>query len=527
MSKQLSTARHQEKIMELLFKMLFSLFLVSFLSSVFYFYFLLWLRPERMREKLRRQGITGPQPAFFYGNALDVKRILAMAAKQDRVEGCSPHDIEYYVFPHLHTWTDKYGPVFLYSRGNMSVLEVAKPELARDILLHQSLDIGRPNYIRTYRGALLGRSIITANGEEWVQHRKIIGPQFYAEKVKSMVDLMEESVLPLLKSWESRVESGGSANIRVDQEFKDMSADIISRVSFGSCFAEGKDIFSKLKLLHKFISQQMILSGIPGVRHLPTRSNREVWRLDEEIKTMIVKVVEKRKGMMAGNEIDLLQALLDSVTRGDISPDMTHKILVENSKAIYFAGHETVSTSASWAMLLLALYPEWQIRVRNEVEEIFKSRLPTAEMLEKMKVVKMVILETLRLYPTTSFIEREPFKDMKFGDFSLPKGIIISIPVYSLHRSVELWGPDALEFNPERFANGIRDACKFPELFMPFGLGPRMCLGQNFAITELKIVISLILSRFKLSLPPNYVHSAAYRMILEPENEVIVNMKTV
>ncbi|OMO76126.1 Cytochrome P450 [Corchorus olitorius] len=129
----------------------------------------------------------------------------------------------------------------------------------------------------------------------------------------------------------------------------------------------------------------------------------------------------------------------------------------------------------------------------------------------------MVIHESLRLYPPVPLIAREAFKDMKFGDINVPKGAYVWTSLLTLHQNVDFWGPDANQFNPERFGNGISGACKYSYVYMPFGVGPRICVGQHFAMTELKILLTLILSNFTFSLSPNYQHFPIMKLIIEPK----------
>lgn len=132
----------------------------------------------------------------------------------------------------------------------------------------------------------------------------------------------------------------------------------------------------------------------------------------------------------------------------------------------------------------------------------------------------MVIQETLRLYPPAPFVSREALKSMEFGGIGIPAGVNLWIPVSLMHHDPELWGPGAHEFNPERFSGGIVNACKLPHVYMPFGVGARTCLGQNFAMVELKVILSLILSKFTFSISPSYCHSPAFRLTVEPGNGV-------
>lgn len=122
---------------------------------------------------------------------------------------------------------------------------------------------------------------------------------------------------------------------------------------------------------------------------------------------------------------------------------------------------------------------------------------------------------------------KETSEEMKFGKFQIPKGTNVWLPLVVLHQDPANWGADAGEFNPERFANGISSACKFPALFMPFGVGIRTCLGQNYAMTELKIVLALILSKFRFSLNPDYRHAVAFKLFFRPENAVYLKLERI
>lgn len=137
----------------------------------------------------------------------------------------------------------------------------------------------------------------------------------------------------------------------------------------------------------------------------------------------------------------------------------------------------------------------------------------------------MVIHEALRLYPPVPVISREAFKDMKFGNIKVPREVNIWTMVLPLHTDPEIWGSDSYKFNPERFANGISGACKYPFLYMPFGVGPRVCLGQNLAMVELKIVIGLVLSNYCFSISPKYIHSPTLRLVIEPQHGVNLLIK--
>lgn len=134
----------------------------------------------------------------------------------------------------------------------------------------------------------------------------------------------------------------------------------------------------------------------------------------------------------------------------------------------------------------------------------------------EMMQVTMVIQETLRLYPPASVMMREALTNVKLGNIDVPRGTIVQVPRLMLHLDKEAWGADADEFRPDRFANGVAAACRAAHMYVPFGHGPRTCIGQNLAMAELKVVLARLLTKFAFSPSPRYRHSPAFRLTIEP-----------
>ncbi|KAI8556870.1 hypothetical protein RHMOL_Rhmol05G0289500 [Rhododendron molle] len=411
----------------------------------------------------------------------------------------------------------------MFSLGNIQILHVNRPDMVREITKCTSLGLGKPSYQQKERGALLGQGILTSNGTIWAHQRKILAPELNMEKVKGMMNLITESAETMLDSWKRRIESGGGiADIKIDQDMRSFSGDVISRACFGSNFSKGEEIFKRLGALKDAASKKVWSSGIPFMRHIPTKHNRETWALEKDVRTLILQVVKERT--QAGYEKDLLQMVLEGARNSDLSQDAIDRFIVDNCKNICLAGHEATAVSATWSLMLLAANPEWQERVRAEVVEVCKGQIPDSDMVRKMKQLTMVINESLRLY-SDPVVSREALVDMKFGNIQVPKGVNLWILVGTLHTDPEIWGPDALKFKPDRFANGITGACKLPHLYMPFGVGPRVCPGQHLAMVELKVLIALIVSNFSFTLSPKYVHSPALQLLIEPSRGVNLLVK--
>ncbi|XP_062215695.1 cytochrome P450 714B3 isoform X2 [Phragmites australis] len=495
-------------------KVLLSLCFVAACSLAMYLYHVVWVAPQRVLAEFRRQGIGGPRPSFPYGNLADMREAVA-AAKAARAPSAGAggsgiaHDYRPAVLPFYEKWRKEYGSIFTYSMGNVVFLHVSRPDVVRDINLCVSLDLGKSSYLKATHEPLFGRGILKSNGEAWLHQRKIIAPEFFLDKVKGMVDLMVDSTQTLLKSWEERIDkNGGITDIKIDDDIRAYSADVISRTCFGSSYIKGKKIFLKIRELQQAVSKPNVLAEMTGLRFFPTIRNKQAWELHKQVHKLILEIVKE-----SGEERNLLRAILHSASSNKVDLAEAENFIVDNCKSIYFAGYESTAVTAAWCLMLLGLHPEWQDRVREEVHEVCSGRPMNSRSLQKMKNLTMVIQETLRLYPAGAFVSRQALQELKLGGVHIPKGVNIYIPVSTMHLDSKLWGPDVKEFNPERFS----DARPQLHSYLPFGAGARTCLGQGFAMAELKILIALIISKFALKLSPHYEHSPTLKLIVEPE----------
>ncbi|KAE8700294.1 CYP714A1 protein [Hibiscus syriacus] len=477
-------------------KTLLSVAVAAAVCYLFHHYSSRWLRFQRVRKKLCMQGITGPPPSFLSGNLHHMQQLQFKANKAGTHSEIVAHD---------YTST-----------------------LFRISITGENNTLGKDAYMTKVLKPMLGNGIIRSNGQLWAHQRKIIASEFFMDKVKGMVELMVESTAPLLKKWEATIDARGgrATEINVDDDFRSFSADVIARACFGSSYVKGKQIFSKLRSIRTTITEQGFLFGHSSSRFLP--NNNKVSTLEREVELLIWETVKQRQQECFGKSLgqkDLMQHILESaVTDASVAPQ---KFIVDNCKNIYFAGHESTAITASWCLMLLALHPEWQSRIREEVAQVFTNGLPDADSISRLKMVTMVIQETMRLYPAGAFVTREALEETRMGNILVPKGVCIWTVIPTLHRDPDIWGPDANEFKPERFINGVSKACKSPQGYIPFGLGTRLCLGKNFAMVQLKVLLALIVSKFTFSLSPSYRHSPVFRMLVEPEHGVYIRIQKI
>eukprot|EP01018_Ginkgo_biloba_P017025 Gb_01907 [translate_table: standard] len=250
----------------------------------------------------------------------------------------------------------------------------------------------------------------------------------------------------------------------------------------------------------------------------------------ETIKLIVERERSVKTGKVEDYGTDLLGLMMAANKNETINGDNKHlcmsvQDIVDNCKTFYFAGHETTSLLLTWTVVLLGMHTDWQERARNEVLDVCKKDYPNAEVLGRLKIVNMILQEAMRLYPPAAVVLRQTYKKMKLGNLLLPAGIDIALPIILVHHDPELWGKDVKEFNPQRFSEGSSKAAKHPMAFMPFGLGPRNCVGQNFAMIETKVALAMILQRFSFVLSPTYAHAPEEVITLCPRYgaQIILN----
>ncbi|XP_058112592.1 cytochrome P450 734A1-like [Magnolia sinica] len=486
-----------------------------------------WWKPKKTEEYFLKQGIKGPPYRFLVGN---VREIVGFMVKASSCPMPLSHNILPRVLSFYHHWKKIYGTSFLVWFGPTARLTVSDPELIRQIFISKS------EFYEKYEShplirQLEGDGLLSLKGEKWAHHRKIITPTFYMENLKLLIPAIGTSVLEMIDKWPT-MSDNGEVEIDVSDWFQSLTEDVITRTAFGSSYEDGKSVF-------RLQAQQMIIAAesfgkvlIPGYRFLPTKKNTSSWKLDKEIRTSLMKLIGHRKenhnnGKTNEPAMDLLGLMIDASTEKmtkkkseflSYQPSITIKDIVEECKTFFFAGKHSTSNLLTWTVVLLAMHPEWQEMAREEVLEVCGSRdIPAGDKIAKLKKLAMIVNESLRLYPPVVATIRRAKADVELGDYKIPCGTELLIPILAVHHDTELWGPDATKFNPARFAEGAARAARHPMAFIPFGLGARTCIGQNLALVHAKVAIAILLQRFSFRLSPSYQHAPTVLMLLYPQ----------
>ncbi|MCO5591705.1 hypothetical protein L7F22_045696 [Adiantum nelumboides] len=510
----------------------------------------IWWRPLMLERAMRRQGMQGPAPLFMIGNYVEIMKLEEMELATDM--GGLRHDILQRMLPYYTKWSKTYGEKFVFWEASEPRIVVTEPELIREVFSAKcALAYGKSFIHQRCCEHFLGKGVVMANGESWARQRRIIAPAFHIDKLKGLAGVMTKCTEQLISKWGEMVGDMKQVEVDVASDLRMLTADIIACTEFGSSYEQGKRIFDLLTSLQKLTLQFAHFVWLPGSRFLPTSWNWEIWRLKREMENLLKEIIQERRDLVSVGKIgsygkDLLGLMLaesegkfcdlDDVNcnntngnsannqnnlKSQFKPKFTTQQIMDECKTFFFAGHETTAGLLTWSMLLLAANPEWQEKAREEVFDVLGEKgdnLPEAETLHKLKILGMIINETLRLYPPAIVITRYALMDMKLGDMFIPKGSSVWIPVLAMHLDQELWGEDASQFKPQRFEQGIARACKHPLAYMPFAFGPRNCVGQTFALMEAKIVLSMILRKYRFTLAPSYRHAPVTMLTLKPKH---------
>ncbi|CAH9116696.1 unnamed protein product [Cuscuta europaea] len=482
-----------------------------------------WLKPRRLERCLKKQGLKGNPYRILHGDMKESCRMISDAVNSQPMSP-SDDDIAPKLLPHFLQIISKYGKSCYLWMGPTPMVFIMHPDLIKEVLNKNYL------YQKPHTNPLLNKlvqGILVYENDQWKKHRKLLNPAFYTEKLKLMEPAFMISCGDMVSKWEGRASREEHCEVDVWPDLQTMTSDVISRTAFGSNYKDGSRIFELQTEQAMHIMEAFNEVYVPGWRFVPTKRNRRMHEIQKEVKSSVHTIIEKRlKAMHAGDtsKDDLLGILLQSNLQeiekhGNKGVGMSIEEVIEECKLFYFAGQETTSVLLVWTMVLLSKFQEWQAQAREEVLRVFgRDKKPHFEGLNDLKVVTMILYESLRLYPPVAYLTRKTTQEVKLGDMTLPAGVMVSLPILLLHLDTDIWGAEAKEFKPDRFSDGIMKATKGKHAFFPFGGGPRICIGQNFALVEAKMAMAMILQRFSFELSPSYGHAPYSRATTQPKH---------
>ncbi|CAF4147070.1 unnamed protein product, partial [Adineta steineri] len=465
-----------------------------------------------------RRGIPTPPFRFFFGHL----RTLWSCASFHR---------------QLESWTKQYGKIYGIYQGSVPTFVASDPDFLHEVFIKQFLVFqGRRDiFIRK------ADNLSTSSGRTWRRHRHVINPTFTAAKLKMMSPLINGCVTNLMEKLADHATNNSQFNIYV--YYKRMTMDVICQCAFGLdtdmqnnpnniYFKKVQEIFSRNfrsmiffklgqltpgigNIIGKFFFGMNTTRAFINIHILSLLSTKQLHELPSAwLANRLYPIVEQRQ-QMPTSRVDLLQLMLQVVTEEKINDEvsdsnkanyrLTREEIISNMFNFMVAGYETTSTALACATYELARHPEVLEKLQTEIDQLplcsdegcdKETKIyPDYDIVAQMPYMDMFISEVLRMYPINNQgIQRCAFEDTMVQGIKIEKGTLVHADIYSVHYDRELWGPeDPYLFLPER--HGIK---RHPMAYLPFGAGPRHCVGIRFALIEMKILLVRLLREYSI-----------------------------
>lgn len=402
-------------------------------------------------------------------------------------------------------------------RGRTAVV-VNQPEAVRHVLLTNSSNYRKTRDAVALLAPVMGNGLLTSDGEDWRRQRYTALPAFHRKSILGFVPVMSRATAETLARWGAM---GDGATIDVSREMSRLTLTIFCRTMFSDDHGDDIDSINATytRWLQSVDSRALITGATRRIMGLPAGWAAALAALVDQFK---VKPLDGyADGFVARRRArgplpdDLLSLLIRAQQAGDGSDPMVQD-LRDQILAFLLAGHETTARALTWTCYLIDLHPWCEERLCAEVDSILAGRAPTADDISRLTYTRMVIEESLRLYPPAQIMNREAVDDDEIGGIAIPKAANVFVSPWLIHRNRTLWR-DADYFDPERFAPG-RAAGRHGFAYLPFGAGPRRCIGSGFATTEAVIILAMVVQRFRLRLKRGHRVEPLAQISLRPRH---------
>ena len=364
-------------------------------------------------------------------------------------------------------------------------------------------------------GHYLGQNLLTSEGSYWLRQRRLIQPGFHRQRLASITDIINSVIDDFTVELERKMKKEGTVDVA--EEMMELAFMIVAKSLFNTSMdiANLKDLSHKITVLQQFLVKQIRLPFLNGYfRWSGQLRKHEV--ISREAEKIVEQVILERQAKGIEQD-DLLQMLIDARYE-DTGEGMTTRQLLDETKILFVAGHETSANALAWTLYLLTRHPEALARVRSEVDEVSGGNPLTAEDLRKLTYTTQVIEESMRIYPPAWITDRLSLSDDECLGYRYPKGTMIGVYIYGTHHNPKLWDAPH-EFRPERFSPEAKKK-RHSYAYFPFGGGPRLCIGNSFAMMEMLLAIAKMAVKYDFELVPGQ-HIVPHPLVtLRPGNGI-------
>lgn len=404
---------------------------------------------------------------------------------------------------------------------------INQPDLVHRVLVDEVKEFPKNQLLGHLLEPLLGESIFTTNGEQWKKQREMLNPSFEMARISHVFGLMNDAVQEMNQLFHA---NGTPNRLDIDPEMTYVTADIIFRTILSSRLdrEDAKRIIEAFAIFQEETARTAMrtMFKIPRWLWFLTGESKRI-KAGNEIRDVLSGIIRPRYDNALpqnGEERDILSSLLQAVD-SENGERFTFEEILDQVAMLFLAGHETSASALTWAIYLLSLYPDIQEKAYSEVMDVVGEGEFDAGLIKKMPLVTNIFKETLRLYPPVGFFARENTNETTMRDKTIQQGASVVVAPWLIHRHTEFWdNPNG--FNPDRF-NDPKSILK--DTYLPFGMGPRICIGASFAMQEAVLILATILRDFKIQLQEDFVPDVVGRLTVRSANgmHVILTKRSV
>jgi cytochrome P450 len=410
----------------------------------------------------------------------------------------------------------EYGDIVQMRFFNLRIFAIAHP----DGIKH-ALQENHRNYTKSFDyqilARLLGNGLVTSEGDLWLRQRRLMQPMFHKQKIAAFGAMMVDCAGALLERWDARAKSGEAFD--VTPEMMRLTLQIVGRALLTMDLTGQADVIGRdMTITNERFAEFDLGMFAPW---LPTPANLRFNRAVRELRALVLDIIAKRRaeGRDYGDLLSMLLAVRDEETGEGMSDEQ----LRDEVLTLILAGHETTATALSWIWYLLSQHPEVEAKLHTELDAVLGGRAPAMADLANLTYTGMVVDEAMRVFPPVWAVGRAAIADDEIMGYHIPKGSNLMLSQYYAHRHPQFWeNPE--RFDPERFSPE-RAGGRPRYAFFPFGGGPRMCIGNIFALTEAQLILASVAQRYRLRLVPNHPIEVNPLVTLRPRYGVKVTLE--
>jgi cytochrome P450 len=399
-----------------------------------------------------------------------------------------------------------YGDIVQWPFGPFRTWLVTHPDYVHQILTTDAAKFHKSAITKRSLGPTIGNGLILSEGDFWRHQRTLIQPAFHIKRIQEYARVMVDYAVRILDEWRP-------GQVRdIHHDMMKLTLAIVSKALFDADISDRADNIGATVTQLVEVSNRLAMSILIPPEWVPTRDNRLNSEIRRRLSDITLGFIKQRRAS-GEDKGDLLSMLLQTKD-GDTGRAMSDKQVVDESITLMMAGHETTATALTWTFYLLSQNPRVEAALHAELDRVLTGRLPGFDDLPRLPYTEMVIKESMRLYPPVWAIPRQAIAEVSIGGYTMPKGQIVLLSPWVSHHDGRYF-TDPESFAPERWAGDFEK--QLPKgAYFPFGGGPRICIGNSFAMMEARLLLAALVQNYSLSLAPGQAVDTEPLVTLRP-----------